>query len=203
MRCVPEFENWTRSIGVTDIFFVLFAIGTYAIEIWSGGTGATFFNIAGRQSHSLNLKRLRLIDFDQVTLSSLNRHAVAIQDDVGTPKSVCLEKHFLQIAPHSSIDARNQLFTLNAAPELLSGNPDYVLGTSMPQARILAQFETNLIGFLIAIDCIDNLNTKIDLIKYCKDNGIRVISSMGAGAKADPSRIQIADISETFGGYLA
>lgn len=49
------------------------------------------------------------------------------------------------------------------------------------------------------IDAIDNINTKIDLIKYCYDKKLPVISSMGAGAKADPSRIQIADISETFG----
>lgn len=55
------------------------------------------------------------------------------------------------------------------------GNPDYV------------------------VDAIDNINTKIDLIKYCYDKKLQVISSMGAGAKADPSRIQIADISETFG----
>lgn len=55
------------------------------------------------------------------------------------------------------------------------GNPDYV------------------------IDAIDNINTKIDLIKYCHDKKLPVISSMGAGAKADPSRIQIADINETFG----
>lgn len=49
------------------------------------------------------------------------------------------------------------------------------------------------------VDAIDNINTKIDLIKYCYDKKLQVISSMGAGAKADPSRIQIADISETFG----
>jgi tRNA threonylcarbamoyladenosine dehydratase len=30
------------------------------------------------------VKRIRLIDFDQVTLSSLNRHAVADTTDVGT-----------------------------------------------------------------------------------------------------------------------
>lgn len=59
----------------------------------------------------------------------------------------------------------------------LLGNPDYV------------------------IDAIDNINTKIDLIKYCHDKKLPVISSMGAGAKADPSRIQIADISETFGMF--
>lgn len=49
------------------------------------------------------------------------------------------------------------------------------------------------------IDAIDNINTKLYLIKYCHDRSLPVVSSMGAGAKADPSRIQIADISETLG----
>lgn len=35
--------------------------------------------------------RLRLIDFDQVTLSSLNRHATATRQDVGLPKATCLQ----------------------------------------------------------------------------------------------------------------
>lgn len=35
--------------------------------------------------------RLRLIDFDQVTLSSLNRHATATRKDVGLPKATCLQ----------------------------------------------------------------------------------------------------------------
>lgn len=43
--------------------------------------------------------RLRLVDFDQVTLSSLNRHAVATRDDVGIPKATCLQRHFKHIMP--------------------------------------------------------------------------------------------------------
>ncbi|KND03762.1 uncharacterized protein SPPG_01218 [Spizellomyces punctatus DAOM BR117] len=148
---------------------------SFVIVVGLGGVGSHAAHMLLRSG----VEHLRLIDFDQVTLSSLNRHAVATQADVGTPKSTCLKKHFLDIAPHAKIDACMELFNIAAAPELLSGNPDYVL------------------------DCIDNLNTKMDLIKYCVDSKIRIISSMGAGAKADPSRIQIADISETFEDPLA
>lgn len=49
------------------------------------------------------------------------------------------------------------------------------------------------------MDAIDNINTKLSLLKFCYDHKIPVMSSMGAGAKADPSRVQISDISETFG----
>lgn len=70
------------------------------------------------------------------------------------------------------------------------------------------------------LDAIDNITTKVELLKYCHDNGIKVhihtaltceraltslqvFSSMGAGAKSDPTRIQIADISNTVYDPLA
>ena len=37
------------------------------------------------------MRKLRLIDFDQVSLSSLNRHALATRADVGMPKAICLK----------------------------------------------------------------------------------------------------------------
>jgi tRNA A37 threonylcarbamoyladenosine dehydratase len=114
-----------------------------------------------------------------VSLSSLNRHAVATRADVGTPKVLAMKRHLLQIVPHAQIDAINQLFDLKHAPELLHGDPAFVL------------------------DCIDNLETKAQLIAYCGQNNIRIIASMGAGAKADPSRIQIADINETIEDALS
>lgn len=74
-------------------------------------------------------------------------------------------------------------------------------------------------------DAIDNITTKVDLLKYCHDNGIKVLfsvsylftcvrcvfndyrtqvfSSMGAGAKCDPTRIQMSDISYTMYDPLA
>lgn len=52
-------------------------------------------------------------------------------------------------------------------------------------------------------DAIDNITTKVDLLKYCHAHSIRVFSSMGAGAKNDPTRIQIADISNTIYDPLA
>ncbi|KAI9208851.1 uncharacterized protein BJ171DRAFT_487499 [Polychytrium aggregatum] len=149
--------------------------GSFVIVVGVGGVGSHAAHMLLRAG----VERLRLIDFDQVTLSSLNRHAVATQADVGTPKVVCLQRHFQKIFPKAKVEACVEMFQLNSAGGLLNGNPDFVL------------------------DCIDNLQTKIQLIKYCYESKLRVISSMGAGAKADPSRIQIADISETYEDPLA
>lgn len=125
------------------------------------------------------VQRIRAIDFDQVTLSSLNRHAVATRSDVGTSKVKALKKHLSRIVPQAKVETCTEMYTAKAAERLLGGNPDYVL------------------------DCIDNIDTKVHLLHYCHTNNIPCISSMGAGAKCDPSRIQIADISDTFEDPLA
>lgn len=117
--------------------------------------------------------RVRLIDFDQVTLSSLNRHAVATLEDVGTPKVLAMKKRLEAVAPWVEIEACVELWTEKDAKRLLDGEPDWV------------------------VDAIDNIDTKVDLLAYCHGQGIPVISSMGAGCKSDPTRILIGDISET------
>jgi tRNA A37 threonylcarbamoyladenosine dehydratase len=40
-----------------------------------------------------------LIDFDMTTLSSLNRHAAATLEDVGSPKVLATQKYLKKIAP--------------------------------------------------------------------------------------------------------
>ena len=47
------------------------------------------------------------------------------------------------------------------------------------------------------LDCIDDVKTKCDLLGYCVQHKIRVMTAMGAGAKADPTRIHIGDISDS------
>jgi tRNA A37 threonylcarbamoyladenosine dehydratase len=56
---------------------------------------------------------------------------------------------------------------------------------------------------LVLLDAIDNIGTKVELLAYCVRNDIKVFSSMGAGAKSDPTRVQIADISATHYDPLA
>ena len=149
--------------------------GAFVVVVGVGGVGSH----AAVHLVRSGVGRVRLIDFDQVTLSSLNRHAVAVRADVGSPKVVVMQRYFQQILPQTQVDVRNALFSKDRADELLQGQPDYVL------------------------DCIDNMETKIDLLRYCRERNIKVISSMGSACKADPSQIQIVDISETSEDRLA
>lgn len=142
---------------------------SFIVVVGVGGVGSHAAHMLMRSG----VGKIRIIDFDEVTLSNLNKHSIAIKDDIGTPKVIAIQKHFKEIYPFANIEAKVALFNTESAPSLLEGNPDFVL------------------------DCIDNINTKLDLIQYCVKNGINIISSASSGAKCDPSRILIADISDT------
>ena len=59
----------------------------------------------------------------------------------------------------------------------------------------LGEGEIWLRGADWVVDAIDNIETKVDLLTYCRKQGIKVFSSMGSGAKRDPTRVQIASVS--------
>ena len=60
-------------------------------------------------------------------------------------------------------------------------------------------------GFKIdfLVDAIDTLSPKLHLIKYCMDSGIPLVSSMGAGAKYDATKVRLSDVSKSFNCPLA
>jgi tRNA threonylcarbamoyladenosine dehydratase len=73
--------------------------------------------------------KIRLVDFDYVTLSSLNRHATAGLADVGTPKVKCVERALKQFSRWIDVDARVDLWRKEEGGELLDGY-DWVVGVS-------------------------------------------------------------------------
>ncbi|KAI5356792.1 Putative THIF-type NAD/FAD binding, ubiquitin-activating enzyme, ThiF/MoeB/HesA family [Septoria linicola] len=152
----------------------------FVVVVGCGGVGSHAAAALARSGCG----RLRLIDFDQVTLSSLNRHAVATLADVGTPKVKCLQRRLEQIVPWTHFECRNELFSEKVA------------------AAQLAPWEDGQTPTYV-IDAIDNIDSKVALLHYCKTNGLPVISSMGAGCKSDPTRIFIGDISASTDDALA
>jgi hypothetical protein len=74
--------------------------GSFVVVVGLGGVGSHAANLLLRSGVS----KLRLVDFDQVTLSSLNRHAVAVREDVGTPKALCMVKHFRRVFPEATLE---------------------------------------------------------------------------------------------------
>jgi hypothetical protein len=151
------------------------AIGPLVIIIGLGGVGSHTANLLLRGG----VRRLRLIDFDQVTLSSLNRNATAVRADVGTPKVVALREQMLRVAPSAQIEAIVALFDAAAAPRLLAGEPALV------------------------VDCIDDLATKAALLGYCVREGLPVLCALGAGGKGDCCAFHVGRLSEVFNDPIA
>jgi tRNA A37 threonylcarbamoyladenosine dehydratase len=153
---------------------------SFVIVVGLGGVGSHATAALARSGVS----RIRVIDFDQVTLSSLNRHAVATLADVGTPKVHCMRKRLEQITPWLTLDCRNELFSSQVAEKLLGGW-DYELHNGEERDKRPDY----------VIDCIDNIDSKVALLQYCYRHSVKVISSMGAGCKSDPTRVCVGDIS--------
>ncbi|KAK9904593.1 hypothetical protein M0R45_000558 [Rubus argutus] len=162
-------EQLTRNIQFFGLESQQQVTASYVVVIGLGGVGSHAASMLLRSG----VGRLLLVDFDQVSVSSLNRHAVATRADVGIPKAQCLKDHFLSIFPECHIEAKVLLYNALSEDEILSGHPDFVL------------------------DCIDNIDTKVALLAACVRRGLKVLSATGAGARADPTRIRIADLRQS------
>ena len=72
------------------------------------------------------------------------------------------------------------------------------------QVRYCAQTKQDVFDskYDYVADCIDSVNDKLDLIVYCKEKNIPVISAMGSGNRINPS-FAVTDIYATSGDGLA
>ena len=149
--------------------------GAFVVVVGVGAAGSHAAQMLARSG----VRKIRVVDFDLVTLSSLNRHAVATHDDVGLPKVTVLRDRFHEFAPFCEIEVVNAEFNAKTADRVLSGNPDVVL------------------------DCIDDVSTKAVLLARCHERKLKCIASMGAGGLVDPTRLHVADLTDIVRDRLA
>ena len=116
---------------------------------------------------------MTIVDGDTVDLSNTNRQLPAMHSTVGKLKTEIMAERMRDINPDLLLKVHSEFLTPKSVKELISKDFDYVF------------------------DCIDSIQPKQYLIVDCKQKDVRVISSMGAGGRIDPSKVQIADISET------
>lgn len=114
-----------------------------------------------------------MIDGDNVDRTNINRQIHANGHTIGMPKVHAMEKRVLSINPIIKIDTHHMEYNSETSQILIERDYDYV------------------------IDAIDTISAKIDLVIQCKDMGIPIISSMGAGNKMDPTAFRVTDIFET------
>lgn len=139
-----------------------------------GGVGS-IVPISLARSGILNLL---LVDFDKVSESNLNRQLAYTSLDVGKSKSLVTKNLLNNIRDDLNVVSLNCKVDENFDYSILDSY-DYV------------------------IDCIDDLKGKILLIKYCLQNNINIISSLGMGNRLDPSKVIITKLNKTTDDPLA
>lgn len=142
----------------------------HVLIVGLGGVGA----YAAEMLCRAGVGRMTIADADTVGESNINRQLIALHSTLGRPKTDVLAERLLDINPD---------LVLHKVEGFIKDEATYILLDS----------DT----FDYVVDAIDTLSPKAHLIQGCLDRNMRVVSSMGAGAKTDPTRVEVADIART------
>lgn len=144
--------------------------GSHVMILGLGGVGSWAAEAVARSG----VGRITLIDHDEICITNANRQLHALQGFVGQKKAQVMAERLRKINPQAQVEALPMFYNKDTSSEILALKPDYVL------------------------DAIDNLTAKTHLLNACRTSGISVITSGGASAKMDPTRIQIVDLAKTY-----
>lgn len=122
---------------------------------------------------------LTIMDFDKVDETNINRQIVANLKTVGKFKTAVMKKMILDINKDCKVNVINERLSKDNLNKVFANKYD------------------------IVVDAIDSVADKVELIAYCKENEINIISAMGAGNRIDIPTFEIKDIYETSNDGLA
>lgn len=137
------------------------------------------FGIGGVGGHATEalvrsgIQNIDIIDNDTVSLTNINRQLIATHSSIGKYKVDVMKERILDINPDANVKVFKCFY--------------------LPETKDLFDFSE----YDYVIDAIDTVKGKLQLIEQAKQAGTKIICSMGAGNKLDPTRFEIADISET------
>ena len=134
-----------------------------------GGVGGYVVEALARSG----IGALDLFDGDEVSLTNINRQIIALESTVGRPKVEVAKERVLEINPQCRVGACQLFFTPENAGQVDFSQYSYVA------------------------DAIDTVTSKIELLRLCREAGVPVISSMGAGNKINPTAFRVDAIEKT------
>ena len=136
-----------------------------------GGVGSYVVESFARSG----LGNIAMVDFDEISESNINRQLHSLHSTVGKPKLEVMKERIFDINPECNI---------TLIKELAYENID----------KIFRDYNNK---YDFVIDSIDVIYCKIDLIEYCHNNNMKIISSMGFGNKMHPEMVEISTIDKT------
>lgn len=144
---------------------------SHVLVVGTGGVGA----YAAEMLVRAGVGRMTLLDADRVQPSNINRQLCALHSTVGEEKVRVLERRFKDINPDLRLDVRPEYLEEQGVEVLLDGGRyDFI------------------------VDAIDTIAPKCALIMGAMRRRLRIVSSMGAGAKTDITQVRFADLWETY-----
>ena len=139
-----------------------------------GGVGSWAAEAAVRSG----IGQISLIDHDDVDISNTNRQIHTLDNTIGRSKVEALRERIMLINPQCKCFAIDDLVTRGSLEKFHLKQYDYV------------------------IDAIDHAAHKLSLMHYCRRHKIPLVSTGGAGGQLDPTRIEVADLTQTYNDPL-
>lgn len=143
----------------------------HVLVVGLGGVGA----YAAEMICRAGVGRMTIVDADTVQPTNINRQLPALHSTMGREKAEVLAARFKDINPDI------QLTVL----------PVFLKDDNIPELLDAARYD-------FIVDAIDTLAPKCYLIAEALKRHIKIVSSMGAGAKSDITQIRFTDIWDTY-----
>lgn len=135
-----------------------------------GGVGSFAAEFIARSGIGI----MTIIDGDVVDPTNRNRQLPALATNHGVSKAEIMAERLKAINPELELNVVKEFINPEMVKQLLAVKPDYI------------------------IDAIDSVTPKLTFIRLAYESGLPLVSSMGAGAKLDPTQLKVVDISKTY-----
>lgn len=142
---------------------------SHILIVGLGGVGSFAAEFIARSG----VGKMTIIDGDVVDPTNRNRQLPALATNHGVSKAIIMEERLKAINPELELNVVKQFINPEMVQQQLASTPDYI------------------------IDAIDSITPKLTFISMAMEQGLPLVSSMGAGGKLDPTQLKVVDISKT------
>lgn len=149
---------------------VRYLTNAHVMVVGLGGVGSYAAEFIARSG----IGKMTIIDGDVVDPTNRNRQLPALATNHGQSKALIMAERLQAINPELQLTVIKEFVNPEMVLQQFHTKPDYI------------------------IDAIDSITPKLTFIKMAYESGLPLVSSMGAGAKLDPTQLQVVDISKTY-----